>query len=232
VTTTIPEILTPAVVINNQTSSISISTPLVTSDLVVLVFSTTDSGSVTTTMNGSAMTSVIAGIRNGGSTRGRLYVRSMTGLSGTHSISYTTNANATQNYFTAFVISGLSNPSVTAQSQSDWANVSTAANTDEGPTPLTVGAGQVAIGAGMCTSGTVTFPSNPSPSSGWTNDRTASSGNNTSWVSHQIFTAADSAATPIQSNASAFISSATIVCGDAVSSSLTNTFVGWGHPIF
>jgi hypothetical protein len=230
VTVTVPEVSTvdPAA---NVTSSLAIATTLVPSDLILVIYTNSATGAGTRTINGVAMTQYTATTwQNGGTTRLRVYTA--TGLTGSHSLSYSTSSLSTTNRYTLYVIRGLTNSAITSNAISTWAAGTTASNTDEGHTGVAVDNGQAAFVVGAWDSGTVTFPSNPTPS-GWTTDRVDTAGGGRHNSAHLVFSSAVTAQVNIQSTLSTAVAVAMFVVGDAVTSPpLTSTFVGWGNPIF
>ncbi|SIN72934.1 hypothetical protein [Agromyces cerinus] len=230
-TVTVEEVIAPANIAGSASGSISITTSLLSTDLVLVLVSKVSAGSATVTFDGSAPTSY-GNWQN--STGTRLFVYTKTGVTGTgHTVGYSTTGTSTVNRFTILVIRGLSNAAVTSFAQSDWSSTTTAANTDETVAGQSVGNGQVAVIVGVATAGTVTFPSNPLPATGWSTDRADGSGNGTSNVIHQVFTAPDTAQASIRTTSTTTIGAATFILGDTSSPpALISTFTGWGNPIF
>jgi hypothetical protein len=237
VTVSVVEVITPANVGAGVTSSIPITTTLVSSDLVVVLMVKNASGATTVSINGSTLSQYGgASLLNGSTSSGtRLSLFTQTGLTGSHSVSYDTNSFATTNQFTVYVIRGLSNPAITARQTSVWDNTNTTSGTDEGHTSVVVGADQIAISVGCVTSlgATVTFPSNATPSTGWTADRAPGGGAGNGNVIRQQFTSAGTVQVNIRATANVPIAVSTMIFGDATAATpLTSTFVGWGNPIF
>lgn len=231
-TVTVPEVSTlePAA---GASSSLPIATSLVPSDVVVLVYSNNISIGGTFTIDGVGMTlRGGAALRNGSSTR--VYVYTRTGLTGSHSLTYAVSGSSSVNRMTVLVVSGLTNSAITADALSDWSSTATTtANTDESTAVLTVGSGQLAIAVGAVQAGTMVFPSNSTPASGWTTDRGDGSGTGLARVLHYIFPSAGSSQVRIQTSTLSNVACALYVLGDAaVVPPLSSTFIGWGSPIF
>jgi hypothetical protein len=226
VTVTVEEVLTPATIGSSASGSVSIATSLLSTDLVLIVMSKGNAGTTTVTINGSAAPAY-SNWQNGTGTR--VYVYSKTGITGSHSVGYTTSSTASAT-FTIMVIRGLTNSAITASAISDWSSSSTAANTDEGPASQSAGLGQIAVYAATPAAGTPTFPSNPTPS-GWTTDRTAVALFH--GVAHYIPTSSVSVQSFIRTTSITTLGSVMLIVGDVSSvPELTSTFVGWGNPIF
>lgn len=180
---------------SNVTSSIALSTTLVSTDLIFVAMTKGSSGTNTITINGSAPTAVGNWQQGIGSTR--LYVYTKTGLTGSHSVSYTNGAAC---HFTVIVVRGLTSPSTISTSVSTWDSTTTASNVEEGPTGIAAASGQIAIAVGACNTGTITFPSSPVPAT-WTNDRVDASGVGNGCVSHAIPTSSVTAYAGIKTSA-------------------------------
>lgn len=223
---------TSANAVASVSSSFALTTTLVSTDLVVLLMGKSSGGTNTTTINGSATTAF--GNWQNGTGGARLYVSTMTGLTGSHSVSYTTASTSADNRFTAYVIRGLTNRAITNSAISDWSSTSTPSNTDEGPAALAVDVGQAAIYAAIVgTSGTLTFPSNPTPSSGWTTDRADTPATVAMAAARHVVAGAGNVQANVRVTATRALGSVMLVLGDAAAPTpLTSTFVGWGNPIF
>lgn len=190
-----------------SSSTIPLSTTLSSTDVVLMVYSRTSSGAGTITIDGG--TFVEFGTYLNSTTR--VQVSTVTGLTGSHTISYTMTSGT--NLISIYVIRGLSDPSITASSQTTWPGPSTPSNTDVTPAAVSVDDGQIVIAVGIATgSGTITFPSSPDPATGWTGDSTGSSRTR---LVHQIFTVPDTAQVSVRCTTSgATLAVLMLVLGD------------------
>lgn len=212
----------------SASGSVTLATTLVSSDLVVAAYSRTSGSAGTFSIGGSPPTFLQEWTNSGVVAQ----VYTATGLTGSHSLSYTMGAG-TANALLVWVVRGLTNSSITAVAESTWTTAFTTINTDEFTTTVAVDTGQAIIAIG-CQSGaaTPTFPSNPTPSSGWTTDVALTNGR--LGGAHRVFTAAEpSARMGVRASSSIRIAASMLVLGDPVGAPpLTSTFVGWGNPIF
>jgi hypothetical protein len=225
VTATIPEIINSTYTGSGGTN-FSITTTLVSSDVVAVVFSRGSTSTSSVTGLGGTWTSIFALTTS--SDRVEAYYT--TGVTGTGTVTVNRGLAETGGV-SIYVIRGLNTFAVTEQ-HSTWDASSTSGNTDETTPSQSFGPDQVAILVGQAPSGsTVTFPSNPTPS-GWTNDvhRTSS---RRLFTAHLIGTSSVTAVASIQSTSATFLGIAMIVFGTPTGSTpLVSTFVGWGNPIF
>jgi hypothetical protein len=211
----------------SASGSLPLATTLVSSDFVVVVYSRITSAAGTLTINGSSPTIYNTWLN----ASRRVQVATVTGLTGSHTLSYTMSSS-TQNVVAVYVVRGLTNSAITATSESTWDGITTASNTPETPAAVSVDNGQIVIAVAAITSasGTITFPTSPSPATGWVSDLVGAS--RTQSI-HRIFTTAESAQVGVSIIANTTIAVVMLVIGDAVSvPPLTSTFVGWGNPIF
>lgn len=214
---------------SSASGSLPIATTLVSSDLVVVVASRSVATFGTLTLGGATPATYADYTNN----QTRVRIASKTGMTGSQTLSYTTPAASSNNRIALYVVRGLTNSSITSDSASTWTTGTTGANTDETPTAVSVGSGQMVIALGSATAGTLTFPSNPSPSTGWAADNVDASGVGLMNMYHQIFTSPQSAQVSIKTTSATTIAALMLVVGDAVSvPPLTSTFIGWGNPIF
>ena len=214
-------------VLVNTTGSVSFPVSMIPSDLALITVRQNGSNAMTVVVNGVTLTQYMS-VQNGlGGVTVRVYA--VTGLTGTHSETVTVPSVAGTALIGVNVAHGLLNTAIKTTAQSTWNSGTTAANTDEGPTPISVGNGQAVVAVGIG-SGTVTFPSNPTPASGWTTDR-----GGTSPLASRVFTATEpSMQVNIRAASTVAIAVLEIVLGDEITASppLASTFIGWGNPIF
>lgn len=215
---------------SSTSGSIALTPTILTTDLIFVVVSC-NNAIPTLNVAGSAFTQY-GSTQLLGSTTTRMALFTKTGVSGTVSVAYSTSFSTT-NKFTVYVVRGLTNRAVTAYAQSDWSASTTAANTDEGPSALPYDTGQVAVFVGVAGAGTLTFPSNTTPASGWTTNYSGGAANGDHNAASHIATASGTVQANIRSTATVSLGGAMVVLGDVVSvPPLTSTFVGWGSPIF
>lgn len=211
---TVEEVIAPANVGASATGTIPITTDLQSADLVIALLSRSSTGALNINFNGVAWTrygdwQVVA-------SGTRLYAFAMTGMTGTGNyVGYTTAATTATNHFTVFVVRGLSNPAISAAAQSALGST-TPGNTEKSAAAQSVGNGQVAVMVGIADSGTPTFPSSPTPSTGWVSDRADGVGTGASNVVHQVFSSAASAQTPIKSSTTTYLGAWAFILGDAI----------------
>ena len=215
----------------SSSGSIPLTSTLVSSDLVLIVHArNSGSASGSRTIGGSSPTFYQEWTNVSGPTA----VYTATGLTGSHTLSYTVGISSTQAY-AVYVVRGLTNPAITATAESTWTTGFSAINADEFTTTAAVDSGQAVVAIGNVQGGgTATFPSNPTPSTGWTADNVASGGG-TICAASRVFTALEgSTRMGIRSSLSGRIASVMLILGDAAGgpTPLTSTFVGWGNPIF
>ena len=223
-TVTVPEIITGTAAAGT-TTNFSVTTTLVSSDLVIVTWSRGTTGSATLTGLGGTWTALFDATSGN-----RVMLRYTTGVTGTGTVTLNPGAGTTGNVV-IFVVRGLTSPSTNALQQSVWSGTTTSLNTDEGPASQSFGVDQFAVAIGTAVTGTITWPSNPTPS-GWTVDAAVTT-NADFYAAHLIGTTSGTVQVNMQSTSSTTLGVAVFVFGTASGPTpLVNTFVGWGNPIF
>jgi len=111
----------------------------------------------------------------------RLYVYTLTGVSGAGNVTITTGGAAGGFHYTLYIIKNLNTATIAAYTESTWyaingtvqttpAEANTPINTDEGPASIGCNIDQVALFLVVSNAPAQAhvFPSNPTPASGWT----------------------------------------------------------------
>lgn len=222
-----------------STTNYSVTTSLVSSDVVLVVYSKPSAGSHT--LSGLGATWVPQGNRQVQSSGTVVYYSTATGVTGTGTVSLTLGSATTTPTITILVLRGMNATTLSATTDSTWFQVdgvstgtqtNTTANTDEGAAAIAAGIDQIAVFVAVVQAGTATFPSNTTPS-GWTTDTTVATGTGRHIVAHKVVTAAGNVQSNVQTTSLTTIGTTLMLFGTATSiPPLTSTFVGWGNPIF
>lgn len=162
---------------SNATTSFSIATTLLSSDLV-LVMARSSASLDAVTISGGTL-SLFHWYRSGGSSGPRLYIYAGTGITGSQSVTFDPSSTSSTNTVGIYVVRGLTSPGITSSSESTFYSIDgvvggSETNTTTEQTPsTTIGVGQVAIFAALFSTGSGnTFPSSITPASGWTTNQT------------------------------------------------------------
>lgn len=224
-TATVVEVI-PGAYTGSGGTDFTVTTALVPTDVIVVVYArgTTSTSSVTglgATWN-SIFTLTLAADR-----AIAVYATGVTG-GGTVTVN---RGVAESGGVTIYVVRDLNSVTVTEQ-HSVWDSNNTAANTDEFTPSQPFGTDQVAILVGISAAGTTTFPSNPTPSTGWTVDLTRTSARRL-FTAHNVGVTPGTATAAIRSASTTNLGIAMIVLGtETTTPPLVSTFIGWGTPIF
>lgn len=229
-TASIVEIITGTIPNPSAGTNFAVTTTLVSSDVVAVVWGMVSAEAGAVSGLGGTWTEAFNMDQTGS---GRVKVVYTTGVTGTGNVTIP-NGNASFTGAAAvYVIRGLNSFAVTEQ-HSVWDANSTPGNTDEFTPSQSFGEDQVALAAGTVSAGTVTFPSNPTPASGWTTD-VAKTTTVRVWSAHLVGTALHSTLqVGLRSSSTRAIGVVAVVFGTPTAGAppLTSTFVGWGNPIF